>query len=208
MSLDLNQLKRDPLRLKPDVVFAPTSKEFAQSVDTTKNQLLLTTLENVQGRAYVYTFGANGAWTPKKLNIPDNQTVSIVSANWSDDQFFLSITGFLNPSALLLGDGGASALKNAKTLPPQFDASRDVVEQFQAVSKDGTKVPYFVVRRKEIKYDGKNPTLLTAYGGFQISNTPHYSPIVANCGLSAGACLLSRISAVAANSALPGTRPG
>ena len=111
VSLDLNQLKRDPLRLKPDVVFAPTLKEFAQSVDTTKNQLLLTTLENVQGRAYVYTFAANGTWTPKKLNIPDNDTVSIVSANWSDDQFFLSITGFLNPSALLLGDGGASSLE-------------------------------------------------------------------------------------------------
>ncbi len=186
VSLNLEEVKRDPLHLKPRVVFAPTATEFAQSVDTTKNRLLLTTLENVQGRVYVYTLGAGGAWTAKKLDVPDNRTVSIVSANWSDDQFFLSITGFLNPSELLLGDAGASTLKSAKTLPPQFDASGDVVEQLEAVSKDGTKVPYFVVRPKGIKYDGSNPTLLTAYGGFQVSYTPRYSPAVGKLWLERG----------------------
>jgi prolyl oligopeptidase len=86
----------------------------------------------------------------------------------------------------MLGDAGANTLKEAKTLPPQFDASGEVVEQLQAVSKDGTKVPYFVVRRKDIKYDGTNPTLLTAYGGFQISETPSYSPAVGKLWLERG----------------------
>lgn len=186
MFLSTWRTRREPLHLKPSVVFAPTATEFVQSVDTTKNRLLLTTLENVQGRIYVYTPGAGGAWTAKKLDVPDNRTVSIVSANWSDDQFFLSITGFLNPSELLLGDARASTLKSAKTLPPQFDASADVVEQLEAVSKDGTKVPYFVVRPKGIKYDGTNPTLLTAYGGFQISLTPRYPPAVGKLWLERG----------------------
>ena len=62
-----------------------------------------------------------------------------------------------------------------KSQPPLFDASRDVVEQLEATSKDGTRVPYFVVRRKDLRYDGSNPTLLTAYGGFNIANTPYYS---------------------------------
>jgi len=87
---------------------------------------------------------------------------------------------------LLLGDTGGGSLKEAKTLPPQFDASRDVVEQLQAVSKDGAKVPYFVVHRKDLKYDGNNPTLLYAYGGFQVSVTPTYSATLGKLWLERG----------------------
>ncbi|MGA7409418.1 MAG: prolyl oligopeptidase family serine peptidase [Bryobacteraceae bacterium] len=186
VSLDLDALKRDPLHLKPTVIFAPTAREFAQVVDTTRNHLLVTTLENVQGRAYVYTRGAQGTWTGKKLDMPDNQTVQILSTNWADDQFVFSLEGFLTPSRLLLGDARAGTLKEAKTLPPQFDASGMVVEQLEAVSKDGTKVPYFVVRRSDLKYDGTNPTVLTAYGGFEISETPSYSAPVGKLWLERG----------------------
>ena len=186
VSLDLEAVKQDPLRLKPTVVFAPSQTEFAQGVDTTKNRMLLTTLENVQGRVYTYAFGATGAWTRKKLDVPDNRAVSIVSTNWSDNQFFLSIEGFLSPPSLLLGDAGAGSLKEAKTLPPQFDGSGAVVEQLEAASKDGTKLPYFIVRRKDIHYDGSNPTLLTAYGGFQLSSTPGYSAVVGKLWLERG----------------------
>ncbi|HTB13764.1 MAG TPA: prolyl oligopeptidase family serine peptidase [Bryobacteraceae bacterium] len=175
VSLDLDAVKKDPLHLKPSLVFAPTANEFAKAVDQTKNRLLLTTLENVQGRLYSYVPGPNGTWKRTKLNVPDNRTVIVSTANWADDQFFVRITGFLTPPSLLLGDAGAGTLKEAKTLPPQFDASGLIVEQLTTVSKDGTKVPYFVVRRKDIKYDGSNPTLLTAYGGFQVAETPSYS---------------------------------
>ena len=91
------------------------------------------------------------------LEVPDNESVGIVTGNTSNDHFFISLTGFLTPSSLLLGDAAGTSLKPAKTLPPQFDASRDVVEQFDAVSKDGTRVPYFVVHPKGMKYDGTNP---------------------------------------------------
>jgi prolyl oligopeptidase len=186
VSLDLEAVKKDPVHLKPAVVFAPTSIEFAQSVDTTKNRLLVTTLENVQGRAYSYTLSPTGAWTRQKLAVPDNRAVSIESTNWSDNQFFLLVEGFLTPSSLLLGDAAAGTLQEAKTLKPQFDASQNVVEQLAAVSKDGTKVPYFVVHRKDMKYDGANPTLLTAYGGFQVSITPSYSAITGKLWLERG----------------------
>jgi prolyl oligopeptidase len=186
VSLDLEAVKKDPTHLKPSVVFAPTAREFAQSVDITKSQLLLTTLENVQGRAYACALGTNGAWTRKKLDVPDNQAVDIVSTNWSDNQFFLSLTGFLTPSSLWLGDAEGTKLKEAKTLPAKFDASGMVTEQLEAVSKDGTKVPYFIVRRKDIKYDGANPTLLTAYGGFLSSETPNYSALRGKLWLERG----------------------
>jgi prolyl oligopeptidase len=186
IALNLGEVTKDPRHLKPSVVFAPTAREFAQSVDTTKSRLLLTTLENVQGRAYVCTLGVKGVWRRKKLDVPDNRTVNLVSTNWSDNQFFLSLEGFLTPSSLWLGDAGAGTLKEAKSMPPQFDASGLMVEQLEAISKDGTKVPYFVVRRKDIKNDGTNPTLLTAYGGFQSSETPDYSASIGKLWLERG----------------------
>jgi prolyl oligopeptidase len=186
LAFDLKALEKDPGRQKPTIVFAPTFQEFAQEVAVTKNHLLLTTLEHVQGRAYAYTVGSGGEWTRKRLDVPDNQTVDIATTNSSDDQFFLHLTGFLTPSSLLLGDAAAGSLKEAKTLPPQFDAANLVVEQLETTSKDGTHVPYFVVRPKDLKYDGKNPTLLRAYGGFQVSETPAYSGILGKLWLERG----------------------
>jgi prolyl oligopeptidase len=186
VAFDLKALETHPEQPKPTIVFAPTSQEFAQEVAVTKNYLLLTTLEHVQGRAYAYKVGSDKEWTRKRLDVPDNQTVDIVTTNRSDDQFFLQLTGFLTPSSLLLGDAAAGSLKEAKTLPPQFDATNFIVEQLEATSKDGTQVPYFVVRRKDLKHDGNNPTLLEAYGGFQISETPSYSGIVGKLWLERG----------------------
>jgi prolyl oligopeptidase len=70
-------------------------------------------------------------------------------------------------------------------MPPQFTAA-DVVEQFEAVSNDGTKVPYFVVHPKQMKYNSANPTLLTAYGGFELSMTPEYSGLIGKLWLERG----------------------
>jgi prolyl oligopeptidase len=186
LSLDLDAVKADPVHLKPTVIFAPTAKEFAQGTSTTKNHLLLTTLDNVQGRAYIYTLGEDGSWTHTRLPVPDNLTMDVVTASEFDDKLFISLEGFLTPSQLLLGDAATGTLKLAKTLPAQFDASKDVVEQLEAKSKDGTMIPYFVVRPKEMKYDGSNPTLLNAYGGFQDSETPSYSAIRGKLWLERG----------------------
>ena len=61
-----------------------------------------------------------------------------------------------------------------------------MVEQFEATSSDGTKIPYFVVHRRDLKFDGSTPTLLTAYGGFQVSKTPYYSGAVGKLWLERG----------------------
>jgi prolyl oligopeptidase len=177
VALDLAAVEKDPARLKPVVVFAPTAQEFEQWFSTTKNHLILATLEHVQQRAYVYTLGSDGNWTRKRLPVPDNQTIRSRTTSRTDDRFFLGMEGFLTPPSLWLGDAGDGSFALTKSQKPQFDASGDVVEQLEAISKDGTRVPYFVVHRKDMQYDGSNPTLLTAYGGFQIASTPSYSPV-------------------------------
>ncbi len=186
VSVDLTAAKADPEHLKPTVLFTPTAREFAQQVSTTKNHVLLTTLDHVQGCAYVYTHKKDGTWTRVKLPVAENQSIGIVTSNLLNDQFFLSQTGFLTPSSVLLGDAADATLKPGKTQKALFDASNDVVEQFEATSKDGTKVPYFIVHRKDIPMDGSTPTLLTAYGGFQVPMTPGYNPIMGKLWLERG----------------------
>jgi prolyl oligopeptidase len=110
----------------------------------------------------------------------------VVSARDEDDKIFASVTGFLEPTSLYLGDAVTGRFDLVKQLPPRFDASGMKVDQFEATSKDGTKVPYFVVSKTALKLDGSNPTLLYAYGGFQVSMTPAYSAMVGKLWLERG----------------------
>jgi prolyl oligopeptidase len=148
--------------------------------------VLLTTLDNVQGRAYICTHGTDGSWTRTKVPVPDNATIFIATTSLRDDKFVVGVTGFLMPFSAWIGDGADGSLKVGKTEKPEFDASREVVEQYEATSKDGTKVPYFIVHRKGIKMDGSTPTLLYAYGGFQLSSTPYYGPVMGKLWLERG----------------------
>ena len=174
LELPVADVVKDPAHLKPSVVFEPTDREFLEATGVGKSRLVLTTLENVQGRAYAYTPSATG-WTKAKLALPDNVAIGITSMSNEDDRFFMSVTGFLTPPAVWLGDASKGTLAAAKTERAQFDASDLTVEQLSATSKDGTKVPYFVVHRKGMKYDGSNPTLMTAYGGFELAQKPGYN---------------------------------
>ena len=169
----LSDVTRDPEHLKVAAVFTPTADEFLAGVATTRSHLILTTLKHVLGQAYVYTPTAKG-WTRHALDVPANSAISIETANPTADSFFLRAESFLIPPSLLAGDAAKAQLTPSKSQPALFDASRDTVEQFYATSKDGTKVPYFVVHPKDMPLNGQNPTLLYAYGGFELSERPEY----------------------------------
>jgi prolyl oligopeptidase len=186
VALDLAAIEKDQAHLKPVLVFAPTVQEFEQEVAVTRNYLILTTLEHVQPRAYLYARGGDGNWTRKRLPIPDGLTINSVTTSRTDDHFFLGLEGFITPPALWLGDASDGSFALAKSQPAQFDASAQVVEQWEATSRDGTKIPYFVVHRRDMPYDGSNPTMLTAYGGFQASSTPSYRPVIGKLWLERG----------------------
>jgi prolyl oligopeptidase len=186
IALELSAIEKDQVRLKPTVAFVPTAQEFEQFSMTTKNHMILATLEHVQQRAYVYTVGSDGYWTRERLPVPDNLTIKSAAASRTDDLFFFGLEGFLTPPSLWLGDAANGSFAPAKSQKPQFDASNDVVEQLEATSKDGTEVPYFVVHRKDMRLDESNPTLLTAYGGFEVANTPSYSAVVGKLWLEHG----------------------
>ena len=175
VSLDLAEVVHDPQHLKPRLVYAPGPRESLGSIGTTRDRLVLTTNENVRGRAYVYTPMDDGTWAKRALPVPDNSSVRLVSTDDQGADAFVSVTSFLTPPTLLElnADTGASAIVKAQAA--KFDGANDVVEQFEATSKDGTHIPYFVVHPKTMKLDGTNPTILYAYGGFQVSLTPNYN---------------------------------
>ena len=186
VQLQLADVMKDPAHLKPVVVFAPTADEFLQGVRTTHERLLITTLAHVQGRAYVYAAAGNNSWSKQRLTLPENVSVGVISTSDTDERFFLSLTGFLTPTSIWMGDATKATAAVIKSQPAQFDGSKDVVEQYEATSKDGTRVPYFIVHPKGMKLDGSHATLLTAYGGFDVSETPTYSGVMGKLWLEHG----------------------
>jgi prolyl oligopeptidase len=186
LSVDLARLKADPAHLKPTLIYTPGPREALQGASASKGVLLLSTLDNVRGRTLLFTPGPKGTWRRSSLSLPDNSTVSLVDTSATDDRAFVAVTNFLTPPSLWLADAATGKARQIKSQPAKFDASNLVTEQYEAVSSDGTKIPYFLVHRKDIKLDGTNPTLLYAYGGFESSSTPSYSPGLGKLWLERG----------------------
>ena len=167
------------------VMFQPDEFTSVSSISSTKNTLLVNILTNVKSELYIYSI-KKGAWENKKVAAPDFGNISINETDDFSDEYFFTYTNFLTPSTLYFANAKDNTLKPFKSLPAFFDASKYKVEQYKAKSKDGTLVPYFVVASKNMKLDGKNPTLLYAYGGFELSQRPTYSAIVGNAWLEKG----------------------
>ncbi len=186
VSLDLAALVADPAHPRSTLVYTPGPRATLDAVAATRNDLVVVTYENVRARAATYTPVANGRWLRRPLRFPDDSTIEVVSTNDRGADAFVAVTGFLTPTTLwhLATDSGRSSI--VKALAPRFDASRDRVEQHEAASKDGTRVPYFVVRPRAMRFDGSNPTVLYGYGGFAVSLTPSYSGVLGKLWLSRG----------------------
>jgi len=175
VSLDLAQLKADPAHPKASLIYAPGPREALQGVSSTRNILLVSTLDNVRGRTLLFTPTADGKWRHEAMDLPDNSTLFLASASNNDDQALIGVTNFLTPPSLYLADAAKGTARQIMSQPAKFDASNLVVDQREATSSDGTKIPYFIVHRRDMALNGQNPTLIYAYGGFQSSETPTYS---------------------------------
>ena len=185
LSFRLSELKSDPAAASATLVYAPGPRESIEQVSSSRNRLLVAVYENVKGSLYAFKFDGK-AWSRQKLNLPANASIGVVSTRDQDDKVFVNVTGFVDPDALYYGDVIKNDFRRVKSLPPRFDGSNVTVAQHEATSPDGTKIPYFIVHRKGLKLDGTNPTLLYAYGGFQVSMTPAYSGTIGKLWLERG----------------------
>ncbi len=174
VSIDLAQASAKPLALRPTVVFQPSARQAVAGVAATKNALIVASLDNVRGRATLYAHAADGSWKATPLALPDNAKVKISDASSTSTVAWLQVEGFLQPSSQWRVDTAGAKATALRSLPAQFDASRDAVEQFEAASSDGTKIPYFIVHPKGMAFDGAHPAILYGYGGFGVSEAPSY----------------------------------
>lgn len=158
--------------------FVPTAERFLNSISKTRSFLLLDILDKVKGK--IVRIGAATDWKQEPVELGANGVAQVSSVDGGTDFFLATYTDYLNPTTIFGGDAAKKGgdMKKLKSAPARFNAKELVSEQWEAVSKDGTKIPYFIVHKKGMKLDGKNPTLLYGYGGFEVSMTPYYSGIV------------------------------
>lgn len=172
IAVDLEEWKRDPNGARKTLVWAPGARQTKQGGAITANGLYVALLDNVVGRVLRFNF-ENGAWVSRPVPLPDNATIGIAAASDETDEVMFTVSDFLNPTTLYYSDGSADP-QVIKTSPAYFDPTGMSVEQHQAKSKDGTLIPYFIVKPKGMAQDGTTPTLLTGYGGFQVPRLPAY----------------------------------
>lgn len=164
-----------------EVLFEPGPRTSLKSYTVTKNLVLLDILDNVKARVTELR-REKGQWQRREVDVPRMASVRLAALDRdTSDDYWLTVTGFIEPTTLYLGQGRTDAREKMKGLPAFFDAKGLTVAQHEATSRDGTRVPYFVVMRENLPLDGRNPTILYGYGGFEVSQVPGY-----NAALGAG----------------------
>ncbi len=166
-SLDDVQRGRDAA---PFAVFRPSETQAVEQVAASENKLWVKVLDDVSGKLIELTPDATG-WTERAMDLPANSTIQIAETSGAGDTAFVTVENMLTPPTLYAvpSEGAPQAIASE---PAQFDASKFTVEQKFATSKDGTKVPYYLVRPEGA--EGPLPTLIHAYGGFRAAQTPKY----------------------------------
>jgi prolyl oligopeptidase len=166
-------------------LFTPTPTRSLAGFTTTHRHVLLSVLDHVAGRVEEWRAPASpkGKWARREVQAPFPGTLGLQSLHEPlrgvqdplAERYLLTYTDFLTPDSLMLARTGSDAREPLKSRPRFFDSEGMKVEQRFATSKDGTRVPYFVVWPRGATADGTNPTLLYGYGGFEQSMQPWYS---------------------------------
>ncbi|MBV1776837.1 prolyl oligopeptidase family serine peptidase [Burkholderiaceae bacterium DAT-1] len=156
-------------------LFEPRTGGSLDGYTITRDYIIVNALENVHNVAYEWR-KVEGRWMAHPVEVPGFGSTSFAAIDpEGSNEYFLKYNDFLTPSSISLGRAGSDERELLKQDKARFDASGlDVAQQF-AVSKDGTRVPYFIVKRKDIRLDGKNRVLMYGYGGFESSQRPFYS---------------------------------
>ncbi|MCU0709392.1 MAG: prolyl oligopeptidase family serine peptidase [Pirellula sp.] len=169
-----------------EVLFQPTDTTALSSFAFTKDYLIINILDDVKNRIEVLRHTSKGWEREPMRGAPQFGTVNVsaVDPDESND-YFMTSTDYLTPTTLSMGTIGSDPME-LKRLPHFFDSKGLVISQHFATSADGTRVPYFMVAREDLKPTGDHPTLLYGYGGFEISLQPSYSATVGRAWLTQG----------------------
>ncbi|MCS6624547.1 prolyl oligopeptidase family serine peptidase [Roseibacterium beibuensis] len=192
LAVDLTKVRSVPgpgdiaLTNAEEIVFSPGDRQSIEDVRVFDDRIAATVYDNVRGRAVVFQNRGEQGWPEQALPVPENVSVHLGDSSRKSGRLFYSVEGFLTPSTLSLAQVNSADAEAIRSAPARFDASTHVVEQFEATSSDGTKIPYFVVMPRDLAMDGSAPTIIYGYGGFQVSKPPAYIPEMGRLWLENG----------------------
>jgi prolyl oligopeptidase len=169
---------------QPELLYAPDERSAIGGVATTRRTVLLSILDNVVGRLLRFE-RRNGGWERSEVPAPELGTITMIGADDRSDHALFSQAGFLTPSRLFHVDRDTTP-NVVRSEPVWFDANGMTVSQHETTSRDGTMVPYFLVTPAGFAAHGRHPTLLSAYGGFEVARTPVYSGVLGTAWLERG----------------------
>lgn len=181
---------------KAEVALAPAKNQAIDdaSVSIGKSDMLVRYLDDVSGKAgRLKRDRKSGEWRLTTIDLPENGVIKIVSAGGGTDDAILSYESMTTPNALYYVTRKNKTTKIAQA-PAFYDAAGVVVEQRFATSKDGTRIPYYVMAKEEILKAGNAPTVQYGYGGFLNPILPLYyeDPSRPQHGALAGKMWVSR----------------
>jgi len=185
VAFKLQSLLDDRKLPEVELVFRANERQAVNGVSVAKGVALLSIRDNVASKILRLERDQHG-WQTTAIDLPGKGKASIVFANKAVDTVFINFEGFLTPDSLLKLDTITNKISTLKSLPAKFDTQGLIVEQKHAKSKDGTQVPYFIVRHKVVELNGTTPTLLYGYGGFEVSMEPGYSANIGRLWLEKG----------------------
>ena len=176
-----------------ELVMAAASNQSIEDAGVGETGLVISYLEDVAGKGARLERDKKGKWKLKPVNLPKNGVVKLISAGGGTDDAIFSFESLTSPNTLLYVTAKNKAETIAKA-PAFYDATGVVVEQRFATSKDGTKIPYFIMGKDSVLKKGNAPTIQYAYGGFLNAILPVYyeDPARPQHGALAGKMWVSR----------------
>lgn len=186
IAVDLAGLRAGAAGASVQTLFDPGPRQSVEDVAVMRDHVLAVVADNVVGTLRRFSPTGGDAWAAETLEVPANSAIGLGDSARSSGRVFVTSQGFLTPPSLGLLPADATAPQPLKAATPKFDASTHVVEQYEATSADGTRVPYFVVMPRDLARDGQAPTILFGYGGFQVSFPPAYRPEMGKLWLENG----------------------
>ena len=158
---------------KVETVIPEHEKNLLEGVGTAGGYLFASYLQDAQNQVVQYDYDGR---LVREIVLPAIGTVGGFSGEEEDTELYYSLANYTAPATIYRYDIASGESTLYKSPEVAFDPALFVTEQVFYPSKDGTQVPMFITRRKDMKLDGKNPCLLYGYGGFQINLTPGFNP--------------------------------
>jgi len=163
--------------VKPQLIYEPNEKSSIASVSSTKDHLIINLLENVKNKLLKYQL-VEGKWQNQSVEPLELGSIYLRSSDNNANHIFLTYSNFITPTTLYLYNSELNEFKVIDKQKENFDASALVINQNFATSKDGTQIPYFIVHKEDLSFNSKNPVIIDAYGGFNISLQPNYNSLM------------------------------